>query len=202
MSKDSPGRDETTPQATLVPAARGVPWTRWVVFWTIAVGGLAFDLATKSAIFAEVGPPGPLSYRSVIGDVVELRTSYNEGALWGFGGSWEYASLVFALLSVAAVGFILYWLFVAGHARDWRLTIALALIMAGALGNCHDRLRYGKVRDFVHVHVDSIGFNFPIFNFADNFLVLGAAVLIWMAMRDAGPEPARVESTVGTGSAA
>ena len=46
--------------------------------------------------------------------------------------------------------------------------------MAGALGNCYDRLVFGYVRDFVHFHVDPINFDCAIFNFADNMLVAGA----------------------------
>ena len=53
--------------------------------------------------------------------------------------------------------------------------------MAGALGNCYDRLVFGYVRDFVHFHVDSIGFDFAIFNFADNMLVAGAVLLMLLA---------------------
>ena len=45
--------------------------------------------------------------------------------------------------------------------------------MAGALGNCYDRLRFGFVRDFMHFHVDSIGLNIAIFNFADMAIVCG-----------------------------
>ena len=69
--------------------------------------------------------------------------------------------------------------------REFRqhLTVALALIMAGALGNCYDRLAYGHVRDFVHFHVDAIGFDWAIFNFADNMLVIGAVTLVFYAMR-------------------
>lgn len=46
----------------------------------------------------------------------------------------------------------------------------------------------GHVRDFVHFHVDSIGFDCAIFNFADNMLVAGAVFLLVMALRPA-PEP-------------
>jgi signal peptidase II len=58
--------------------------------------------------------------------------------------------------------------------------------MAGALGNCYDRLLYGRVRDFVHFHVDMINFDCAIFNFADNMLVGGAIMLMLLALR---PEP-------------
>lgn len=161
-----------------------VPLSRWVLFWGIALSGAAFDLATKAAIFARAGATH--SPRTVIADILELRTSHNTGALWGLGRSLPHSSLIFAALSVLAAVAICYWLFVRGAAADGRLTAALGLIMAGALGNCYDRLVFGYVRDFVHFHVDSIGFDFPIFNFADNMLVIGAIALMLLALR---PEP-------------
>jgi signal peptidase II len=163
----------------------GVP--RWVLFWSIALGGAAFDLATKAVAFERIGPPpsGPVS---IIPQVLELRTSTNTGALWGFLRSWPYSSLFFAVLSVVAAVVICYYLFVHGAASDGRLTAALGLIMAGALGNCYDRLVLGHVRDFVHFHVDPIGFDCAIFNFADNMLVLGAGALMLLALRPEPPE--------------
>jgi signal peptidase II len=162
--------------------SRAVPLRRWVLFWAIALGGAAFDLWTKAAIFAWVGPPHSPA-RDLIPDMLELRTSHNTGALWGFAARVPYSSLVFAALSIAAAAAICYWLFVRGGAADWRLTAALALIMAGALGNCYDRLRFGYVRDFVHFHVDAVGFDCAIFNFADNMLVAGAIGLMLLALR-------------------
>ncbi len=47
----------------------------------------------------------------------------------------------------------------------------------------------GHVRDFVHFHVDPIGFDCAIFNFADNMLVAGAIILMLLALRP-DPEPA------------
>ena len=97
---------------------------------------------------------------------------------------------------VAALA-ICYWLFVKGAARDGRLTAALGLIMAGALGNCYDRLVLGHVRDFVHFHVDPIGFDCAIFNFADNMLVAGALALMLLALRAEPSEaPAGLESAL------
>jgi signal peptidase II len=158
---------------------------RWVLFWSIALGGAAFDLVTKTVVFTRIGPP-PAPPVSLVPNVLELHTSFNRGALWGFGRGLPYSSLIFAALSVVAAVAICYWLFVKGAASDGRLTAALGLIMAGALGNCYDRLMLGHVRDFVHFHVDTIGFDCAIFNFADNMLVAGAIALMLLALR---PEP-------------
>jgi signal peptidase II len=159
-----------------------VPLEHWFLFLTIALGGAAFDLTTKAWIFRTVGAPGSPP-RPLVEDMLELRTSHNTGALWGLGRTLPNSSLIFALLSLAAALAILYFLFVRGGAADRWLTAALALITAGALGNCYDRLRYGYVRDFVHFHIDAIGFDCAIFNFADNMLVIGAISLMLMALR-------------------
>lgn len=158
---------------------------RWFLFWFLALGGAAFDLATKSLVFARIGPP-PAPPVTIIPDILELHTSLNPGALWGIGRNLPHSSLIFASLSVVAGIAICYWLFVRGAAASLSLTIALGLIMAGAIGNCYDRLAFGYVRDFVHFHVDSIGFDCAIFNFADNMLVAGALTLVLFALR---PEP-------------
>jgi signal peptidase II len=165
---------------------RSVPRSRAFLFAAVALGGLAIDLVSKAWIFRAVGPPGSPAW-PLVTDILELRTTYNRGALWGFGQGFAYSSVLFAALSILATVVITYWLFVRGGARDGLLTVALALISGGALGNGFDRVVYGHVRDFMHFHVDSIGFNFAIFNFADNMLVAGAGLLMWLALR---PEPA------------
>jgi signal peptidase II len=157
----------------------------WVLFWAIALGGTAFDLATKAAIFSYVGPPHSRPV-SLVPNVLELQTSFNTGALWGMGRNLPYSSQIFAGLSLVAALAICYWLFVKGASADRRLTVALGLIMAGAMGNCYDRLFLGHVRDFMHFHVDRINFDCAIFNFADNMLVAGAVILMLLALR---PDP-------------
>ncbi|QEH33217.1 Lipoprotein signal peptidase [Aquisphaera giovannonii] len=170
---------------------------RWLLFWSIALGGAAFDLVTKSLIFARFGEPGEPGSRifGVVPGILDIQTSLNKGALWGFGGSYAYSSQLFAGLSIVAGVAIVYYLFVRGAAESLALTVALALIMAGAMGNCYDRLVVGRVRDFVHFHVDSIGFDWAIFNFADNMLVIGSVILILFALR---PEASRAADPQAT----
>ncbi|WP_435007514.1 signal peptidase II [Tundrisphaera lichenicola] len=162
---------------------RRFPASHHFLFWGIALGGAAFDLATKAYIFRWIGEPRARAPFTVIPNVLELQTSYNPGALWGFMRDVPHSSLIFAMLSIVAAVGIWVWLFPLGAARDRRLTVALALIMAGALGNCYDRLLLGHVRDFVHLHVDAINFDCAIFNFADNMLVVGALMLVLLALR-------------------
>jgi signal peptidase II len=162
---------------------------RWLLFWSIALGGTAFDLVTKSVIFSRLGHPHA-QIHVLVPRILELRTSENTGALWGIGAELPGSSLIFAGLSVVAALVIFYYLFVLGAAASRVLTLALGLIMAGAMGNCYDRLALGHVRDFVHFHIDAINFDCAIFNFADNMLVIGACTLLLYALR---PEKRRTD---------
>ena len=55
-------------------------------------------------------------------------------------------------------------------------TVALALILGGAIGNVHDRIAYGSVVDFIEVHIFS--YHWPDFNLADSSIVVGACLLL------------------------
>lgn len=163
----------------------------YVVFTVIAVGGCAADLATKGWVFGMLGEPAGPTYW-LWEDVVGLQTALNPGALFGMGGG---LSWLFALLSAAAAGALLYWFFCGGAVRDTWLTITLALILAGILGNLYDRLglashpdrdpllRYA-VRDWilVRIHVGHWTYDWPNFNLADSMLVCGACLIIWHAL--------------------
>jgi signal peptidase II len=164
-----------------------------VLYAAIALSGCALDLATKRWVFAWLA--GPLGHRFHVKWNLFLETSLNEGALFGFG---QGRSLTFACLSVAALAGILYWLLFAKGTRDRPLTVALALITAGILGNLYDRLglpglqwqdfpglnRTGPiyaVRDWILVFIGH--WPWPTFNLADSMLVCGAILLSWHAFR-------------------
>ena len=111
--------------------------SRYLVFFALALGVCAADLASKRWMFAHLGMPGFRGPWWIWKGVFGFQTSLNEGALFGMGqGLWP----LFAALSVAAAVGIFIWLFPAGAARNWLLTIALALVTAGILGNLYDRL--------------------------------------------------------------
>jgi signal peptidase II len=174
---------------------KAIPTSRFVLFFSIAACGCAADLATKHWVFGRLGMPQPGKEPWWLwNEVVGFQTSLNEGALFGMGQGMVPA---FALLSVAAALAILWWLFIAGAARDWLLTSALACVMAGILGNLYDRLglpgldwnyanalhqqgeRVHAVRDWILVMIGT--WPWPTFNIADSMLVCGAALLVWHA---------------------
>ena len=179
---------------------RAVPASRYLAFFSIAVGGCALDLATKRWIFAWLGNPAiqcpqPRGAWWLWPGVIGFETSLNEGALFGMG---QGMGALFAALSLVAALGILWWLFWVGAARQWLLAVALACVMAGVLGNLYDRLglpglvwKYDgplhqaggpvhAVRDWILVLIGR--WHYPTFNVADSLLVCGAALMIYHAL--------------------
>lgn len=194
-----------------------VPANRFLLFGLIAAAGFFGDLFSKDVVFTdlgcttELGPPEAPRRIHIPGEhrifahaegwegrsvayldgwvSFRLFTSFNEGALWGVGQG--YAWLFSGLSVVAGVG-VVCWLFVWGAARSLWLTVSLAFIMAGTLGNLWDRLGLHGYQDTsdetVHAVRDFLLFTFgdwhyPVFNFADVFLVTGAVMLVLQSMK-------------------
>jgi signal peptidase II len=175
---------------------QAVPRNRYLIFIAIAVGGGLVDWVTKYYVFRWLGLPGIRPAWWIWQGVFGFQTSLNEGALFGLG---QGRTFVFAALSIAAAGGILYWLFVARAAVDRLLTISLAMITGGIAGNLYDRLglpgltwhfsnslhKLGEpvyaVRDWILVMFGK--WPWPNFNVADSLLVCGAILLACQALR-------------------
>ena len=67
--------------------------------------------------------------------------------------------------------------------RDWRTALPLSLVIAGALGNLVDRVRLGKVVDFIDWYAGT--YHWPAFNVADACIVGGAIGLVVFSFRAA-----------------
>lgn len=156
-----------------------LPLTILCVWW---------DLYSKSAVFDRLGYPGgrgPVHQWLGRLSTFQLFTSFNEGALWGLG---QGLTWLFAALSVIAIVVIAYCLLKTSAGRSNWLTVALCLVLSGTLGNLYDRLGlydytnaetgqpYRAVRDFLLFTFGN--YSWPVFNFADVFLVTGTGMLV------------------------
>jgi signal peptidase II len=67
------------------------------------------------------------------------------------------------------------------RSRHRLATVALGLIIGGAIGNAIDRVTYGAVVDFAlfHVQIGEKTFNWYVFNLADVAIVAGVAALLY-----------------------
>jgi len=114
----------------------------------------------------------------VIPHVLRISHWTNDGAAFSMFAGTASPNLVRWVLSgfsLAAALAVLIALVRLGQ-RFTLTTVALALVLAGALGNVHDRILYGSVTDFIEVHIFS--YHFPDFNIADSSIVTGACMLL------------------------
>jgi signal peptidase II len=102
----------------------------------------------------------------------------NPGAAFGLftdlDPGWRRGAFIGVSLVVAAVIASFFRRLAPG---DRRTSLALALILGGAVGNFCDRILRGEVVDFMHFRWWG-GYAWPDFNFADMFIVVGVAALI------------------------
>jgi signal peptidase II len=147
------------------PVRRMLPW---VALATVIV---LIDQLTKIAIerafdYGDVRP---------VTGFFNLVLTYNKGAAFSFLASasgWQKHFLT--VVGIGASLFILYLL--ARHGSQRLFSLALAMILGGAIGNVIDRLAYGHVVDFLDFHVG--GWHWPAFNVADSAIVGGAILLV------------------------
>jgi len=105
---------------------------------------------------------------------------YNAGAAFSFlsdAAGWQRA--LFIAIALVASAWIVYLL--RKYPQQRLFALALALVLAGAVGNVIDRIRIGAVIDFLDFH--ALGYHWPAFNVADSAITCGAALLIWDALR-------------------
>jgi signal peptidase II len=160
--------DDEGATADRAKAWRGPSIARWVLFGVIAVGVVVADQAAKGWI---VGNLDVGEGFDVLGDWLRIVHGRNSGILFGM---LPQSAPAFAIVSMVVAGLI-----VAYHAKAGRglvVTIALALLLGGALGNLLDRLRYGSVIDFVDMGIGA--WRFYTYNVAD--AAISTAIVLLM----------------------
>jgi signal peptidase II len=130
---------------------------------------IALDQITKQFITRtmEIGDSNP-----IIDNFIYITYHRNSGAAFGI---LQGQMIFFYIMTAIAVIGIIIWLSKLNMRREKVLTVALALILGGAIGNFIDRVVYQAVIDFVHTIW--WGRAFPIFNVADVALTIGAVLM-------------------------
>ena len=109
----------------------------------------------------------------------DLVLAWNIGISFGlFQNDGQFAQ--FALMAVKALAVVALAIWMA-RSRTLLATIALGLIIGGAVGNAIDRVAYGAVVDFAlfHVQIGGNTYNWYVFNLADAAIVAGVMALLY-----------------------
>lgn len=163
------------PESALVPDDAPTPVgvggrPRWLLFAMLAVSVLVIDQLAKAWVAAsfEVGVPVP-----VLGDAVRITVSHNQGALFGLI---QGSAVLLGFVSLLVAGVIVWYEARAG--ASILVSIALGLLMGGAMGNLTDRLRQGYVIDFVDAGLGSV--RWFTFNLSD--VAIDGAILLLIVL--------------------
>jgi signal peptidase II len=159
-----------------------------VLLAVVAATALAVDQLTKAWALDRL-PGDPI-------DVVwtlRLAITTNTGAAFSLAGG---AGPIIAVLALGVVVFLLWQ----GRAINSRLgSVAMGLILGGALGNLADRAFRGDgffnggVIDFIDVQW------WPVFNVADSCVVVGGLLLVFVTLREPGPDDQQTAPDEATG---
>jgi signal peptidase II len=124
-----------------------------------------FDLARRGAV--QVTP------------FFDLVLAWNVGISFGwFQSDSPLAQITLMVIKAVAVIVLAIWM---ARSRTLLATLALGLIIGGAIGNAIDRFAYGAVVDFAlfHVQIGGKTFSWYVFNLADVAIVAGVAALLY-----------------------
>jgi len=112
---------------------------------------------------------------------VEVTPFFNLVMVWNRGVSFglfsDDSDTRRILLILAASGITLWLLFWLWRGATRLVSVALGMVIGGAVGNIFDRLRYGAVADFFDFHL--AGWHWPAFNIADCAIVVGVGLLLF-----------------------
>jgi signal peptidase II len=156
----------------------------WPIFFGLAAGIVVADQLVKAWIVSSIAPGASVS---VVGDYLRLVHSQNTGALFGL---FRESAVLFGLASIVVIGLIVTY-----HARSGRspyMSVALGLLLGGAIGNLIDRLRLGYVVDFVDAGIGNM--RWYTFNVADAAISFAIILLVLAALRPSLVEKPRQQS--------
>lgn len=111
---------------------------------------------------------------------LDLVLVYNPGISYGiFSNGGEIQRIFLIVLSVIIIAYLIYWI---RSSTSKFLSFGLCLIIGGALGNMVDRIIYGKVVDFISLHV--FDYYWYVFNIADIAIVSGGLSVLMFSTKD------------------
>lgn len=164
-----------TPKSRLVKTPKIVAnGSRAFIWYLLSMVVVTLDQWTKWLAETKLSFHEPVT---VIEPFLNWTLAYNYGAAFSLladAGGWQ-KWFFSGLALIMSVFLIVYLLKVPRQAK--LLSVGLALVLGGAVGNLIDRLLNGKVTDFIHVHYADV-WHYPIFNIADIGICIGIALIV------------------------
>jgi len=140
-----------------------------------ALAVIGLDQLSKHVLLAHFGESGCVDHHERVTAFFDLVLTCNRGMSFGLFNHGQGLSVpLFSVLAAGVVVVLLFWL---SRAQGEMLSIAIGMIIGGAVGNVIDRLRFGGVVDFLYFHLGS--WYWPAFNVADSAICIGVFVMLF-----------------------
>jgi len=138
----------------------------FVDFWSKYFLLNSFDLESKGRVF--------------IAPFIDFVLVYNPGISFGiFSNGDELQRVILIILSILIILYLIYCIRISNSKF---MSFGFSLIIGGALGNMVDRILYGKVVDFISLHV--FDYYWYVFNIADIAIVSGGLSVLMYSAKD------------------
>ncbi len=115
--------------------------------------------------------------QTIISNFLYILHVENKGAAWGMLSNNTYLLIGISLI---VLYLIIKYIFKDKHLNNYSI-IYYSLIISGIIGNLIDRVIYLSVTDFINFYI--FGYNYPVFNLADTFIVIAVIMIIFESFR-------------------
>ena len=146
-----------------------------IVLLTIAL--IFIDQITKYAAVRFLKGQRPYI---IIKDFFQFAYVENRGAAFGI---LEDKRVFFIIITLSIILFLTFYLVKHIDTMNKLSIVTFSMLIAGSAGNLIDRIRFGYVVDFISFKL-FYGYNFPVFNMADIFIVISTIFIVFLVMFD------------------
>ena len=173
---------ETSNTPSVTSSAPVAQKDRRPILFLISALVIVLDRVTKIAIVHRIRPGYSIP---VIPGVFRLSHVINTGAAFSLMEDWSPGRVRIGLIVFSVIAALVLLTLMWRTGKQLTVTsVALALILGGAMGNLYDRIRLHHVVDFLAVTI--YHYHWPDFNVADSCIVIGACLLLLEIFR---PDP-------------
>ena len=118
-----------------------------------------------------------ISNITIIKDFFYITPAFNYGAAWSI----LYGQRLFLIIISIIALIMIYFVFIKDKKLNKIEALGYIMLISGIIGNLIDRVIYGYVIDYLDFYI--FGYDFPIFNLADTFIVVSVCLLIYTIIK-------------------
>ena len=148
-------------------------WIKYSLVASIAIVCVLLDQVSK---LIAINNLNELKSVPVINNFFYWTLCYNTGGAWSI---FSNATWILALISIIALALIIYTVI---KSKNSMYIISASVFMGGLIGNLIDRIFNSKVTDFIDFVI--FGYDFPVFNIADIFIVISSIFIILVVLKE------------------